>query len=162
VVVLGLAGYGAGWATQIARRSGRDHHVGQNLGDRTALPPGPTDRQSQDGDKAASQNHRESASRSQGVYSTVQGQSAIVFIVPDGFVVKKGDRICELDSSALRDQLINQRITSESAKANYGNAKLASESAQLDLKAYRDDLFPLERREFEGDTKIAEAELALA
>src|SRR5262249_1179234 len=27
VVVLGLAGYGAGWATQIARRSGKDHEV---------------------------------------------------------------------------------------------------------------------------------------
>jgi multidrug efflux pump subunit AcrA (membrane-fusion protein) len=85
-----------------------------------------------------------------------------LFLVPSGSKVKKGDRLCELDSAALRDQLINQRITIESAKANQGNAQIAAEDAALLAKAYRDDLFPREQRELEGATKIAEAELALA
>jgi hypothetical protein len=58
--------------------------------------------------------------------------------------------------------LINQRITTASAEAICGNARLAAEDAELAAKSNRDDLFPRERREIEGETTIAEAELALA
>ena len=37
---------------------------------------------------------------------------------PKGTKVKKGDLVCELDSAALYDQLVNQRITTKSAEAN--------------------------------------------
>ena len=31
--------------------------------------------------------------------------------------MKKGDLVCELDSAALRDQLTNQKITTQSARS---------------------------------------------
>ena len=40
-------------------------------------------------------------------------------ILPEGTRVKKGELVCELDSAALSDQLTNQKITTESAEANY-------------------------------------------
>ena len=55
-----------------------------------------------------------------------------------------------LDSAALADQLINQRITTKSAEANYQNAKLARENAERDESSYRNDLFPREEREAKG------------
>jgi len=50
---------------------------------------------------------------SEKVYSFVQ--STVLMMVPDGTSVRKGDLICELDSAALRDQLVNQKITVWSA-----------------------------------------------
>jgi HlyD family secretion protein len=97
-----------------------------------------------------------------GVYSDVRGQTTIMKILPEGSVVKKGEIVCELDSAALRDQLINQRITTESAKANFQNAKLRREEAELVLGQYRDDLLPREQRELEAEVKVAESELDLA
>ncbi len=68
----------------------------------------------------------------------VEGRTTIIKIVPEGTHVKKGEIICELDSASLRDQLVNQKIRTESAKANSQNAKLASEVAQLAVKEYTD------------------------
>ena len=50
--------------------------------------------------------------------------STVIAIRPTRSIVKKGEVICELDSAALRDQLTNQRITVESAKAIYEDARL--------------------------------------
>ena len=56
-------------------------------------------------------------------------------------MVKKGETVGELDSAALRDSLINQKITTESAKANFDNAKLAQD-AESALQSYRTDIAP--------------------
>ncbi len=72
------------------------------------------------------------------VYCNVEGRTTIIKIMPEGTKVKKGDLICELDSAALRDQLVNQRITTQAAKANYQNAELAREVAELAVKEYTD------------------------
>jgi HlyD family secretion protein len=81
------------------------------------------------------------SSSNQDVYSNVEGSVTIIKIIPEGTKVKKGDIICELDSAALRDSLVNQRITTESAKANYQNAKLAREVAELAVIEYREGIF---------------------
>ena len=83
-------------------------------------------------------------------------------ICPDGKVVKKGEVICELDSAALRNQLINQRITRESAKANYQNARLTREVAEIAVTEYKEGVFVSELTDIEGDIKVAQAEMALA
>ena len=62
---------------------------------------------------------------------------------------------------ALRDQLVNQKITERSAEANFQNAKLARENGDYDMIAYTGDLFPRQRRENEGEVKVARVELAL-
>jgi len=96
------------------------------------------------------------------VYSSVEGPTTIITLVPDGSTVKRGEVVCELDSASLRDRLVNQQITTKSAEANFQNARLERASAEFSLQSYVDDLFPREQREAEGDMKIAQAELALA
>ena len=53
------------------------------------------------------------ASQSADAYCTVEGQTTIIMILPEGTPVKKGQIVCQLDSSSLRNQLVNQRITRE-------------------------------------------------
>ncbi len=96
------------------------------------------------------------------INSGVQGQTTLLTIVPDGSVVKKGDVLVALDSSALSNQLINQRITTRSAEAISLNAKLARENADHALTAYQNDLFPRDEREAKGEVEVAERELAVA
>ena len=76
-------------------------------------------------------------------------------------MVKKGDVLCELDAAALQDRLINQRITRESAKANFQNAKLAREEAEIEASWFQDELYPREKREVEGEVKVAESEVVV-
>ncbi len=102
------------------------------------------------------------AVRFEQVYSYTEGPTTITRLAPDGATVERGEVVCMLDSESLRDQLVNQQITTKSAEANFQNAKLARESAEFSLQSYVDDLLPREQREAEGDLKIAQAELALA
>jgi HlyD family secretion protein len=62
----------------------------------------------------------------------------------------------------LNDRLTNQRITTESAKAVYQNAKLAREDAEIAVVEYEEGLFKMRLEEIAGDIEVAEAELALA
>lgn len=75
------------------------------------------------------------------LYSNVEGATAIIKVVPEGTKVKKGDIVVELDSAALKDRLVNQRITTKSAEANFLNAKLARELAGIAVKEYTDGTY---------------------
>ncbi len=162
IALVGLAGaLGAGLAGQRVAESSPTANVGH----------GREEKSDPDAPAAASQpvakgKTKRSSSPRQGtrfeaVYSFIQGQTTIIMLLPNGSTVERGEIVCELDSASLRDQLINQRITTKSAEANYQNAKLARENAEINLQAFVDDLFPREQREAEGDLKIAEAELAV-
>jgi HlyD family secretion protein len=96
------------------------------------------------------------------VYSLVQGQTTIIMLVPDGSTVKKGQVVCELDSSMLKDELVKQQITTKTAAANYENVKLARENNELAVVEYVEGISNIELMEAQGNIKIAEAELALA
>jgi RND family efflux transporter MFP subunit len=96
------------------------------------------------------------AGRSEGVYCQVEGGTTIIWIKPEGSVVKKGDLICELDSAALRDDLVNQRITTKSAEANYQNATLAREVAEIALKEYVEGVFVSELQAVKSEIAAAE------
>jgi HlyD family secretion protein len=74
--------------------------------------------------------------------------------------VKKGEVICELDSASLRDQLVNQRITTESAKANFQNAKLTREVAEIAVKEYVEGIYIQDLQTVDGEIKLAESDLA--
>jgi HlyD family secretion protein len=96
------------------------------------------------------------------VYSLVQGQTTIIMLVPDGSTVKKGQVVCELDSSMLKDELVKQQITTKTAAANYENVKLARENTELAVVEYVEGIANIQLMEAQGNIKIAEAELALA
>ena len=50
------------------------------------------------------------------VRSEVEGTARIIFIVPEGSTVKKGDLLVELDSSAVQDAVNQQQINVEKAQ----------------------------------------------
>jgi hypothetical protein len=159
VVVLGLAGYGVKVAGQQARtvpaRSGPESL------DQTTIQGGPVQEPPAHGTKPARPDARRKSGPFEGIYSNVKGQTAIMRIVPDGSVVRKGDFLCQLDSAALQNELINQRITTRSAEANFQNAKLTRERAEWEARWFRDELCPREQREIEGEIRLAESELAV-
>ena len=121
VALLGLVGYGAGVSAskgQVAPESGK--------GSKKSTP----------------RRQQKTTASSSMVLSAIDGKTSILFIVPHGSTVKKGDLVCELDSAALWDTLTNQMITTAAAKAIFGNATLARESAERDEAAYVNDLLP--------------------
>jgi RND family efflux transporter MFP subunit len=81
------------------------------------------------------------ALRAPAVYCNVEGGTTIIKILPEGRRVKKGDVVAELDSASLKDQLVNQRIKFFGAQANYLNAKLTREVAEIALKEYVEGVF---------------------
>jgi HlyD family secretion protein len=96
------------------------------------------------------------------IYSLVEAQKIIVKLVRDGSPVKKGDIVCELDSASLKDQLVNQRVTSKSAEATHQISALNREVAELAVIEYEEGTFKSDAMEVMAEVKIAEAELALA
>jgi multidrug efflux pump subunit AcrA (membrane-fusion protein) len=73
--------------------------------------------------------------------------STIKWLVDDGAMVKKGDRLASLDDSALRDRL-------EAAKIRLIQAESAKKQA--------DESLDLSKREHEVDVRLAEIELKVA
>jgi HlyD family secretion protein len=141
VALLGIAGYGVG----IAVSNGQVVQA-RREGTKNDTPPRP----------------QATTAPSATVSSSVKYETSILKIVPNGSRVKKGDLVCELDPAALWDALTNQQITTAAAEANLKNAKLTREAAEHEVTVYVDDLLPREKRETEGELKLAESELALA
>jgi multidrug efflux pump subunit AcrA (membrane-fusion protein) len=102
------------------------------------------------------------ASRNQDVYCNVEGGTTIIKIVPEGQRVKKGEVVCELDSAALRDQLVNQRIRTKSADANYLNAKLTRGVAEIAVKEYQEAIYIQDKATIRGEIFRADSDQARA
>ena len=162
VALLGLTGYGVGLAGQ---RAGElppvpavaqiDGNLARQNGGRGRAQPG--------AGQKSTQGKRALKTAGDGkIYALVEGTTSIISLVPDGSTVKKGDIVCELDSAALKDQLINQKITAESAEAGFTNATLAREVAEIAVVEYLEGTFPSELADFEGEIKLAEMEISLA
>lgn len=96
------------------------------------------------------------------VYCQVEGQTTIISIIPEGTRVTKGQLVCELDSAALRDQLNNQKITTQGAEAAYQQSKLTREVAEIAVKEYEEGIYTQERATINGEIKLAESDLARA
>ncbi len=107
---------------------------------------------------AASQRGVVEVSKSEDVYSPVEGNATVISIVPEGTKVKKGDLVCELDSAALRDQMTNQRIATQSAEAAFQNARLTREVAEIAVVEYKEGIYPSDVQMIQGEIKMAEAE----
>ena len=85
------------------------------------------------------------AQRIDGVQNRIEGTTTIISILPEGTRVKRGDKVADLDTATLRDNLLNQKITVAQAEANYQNARLARETAELALREYVDGTYKQER-----------------
>jgi len=114
------------------------------------------------------------------VLSEVEGQVAIIRLVPEGTRVAKGDVVVELESSALRTRLTEQQIAvaraeaahsqalqaskmaDSQAESDVANSELALEFAKLDLEKYEKGEYPVQLRSLQTDTALAQEELKRA
>ena len=102
------------------------------------------------------------SSENKDAYCLVEGQTTIIMIKPEGTPVKKGDIVCQLDSASLKDQLVNQKITTKSAEANHENAKLTREVAEIAVVEYEEGIYKQDLSTVEGEIKLAESDLSRA
>lgn len=85
----------------------------------------------------------------------VAGGSSILWIIKDGTEVKKGDKIVELESSLLEDQIIAQQNVLETAKATKIQAENDFSVAKISVKEYEEGNFKKELQEAETQVTIA-------
>ncbi len=114
------------------------------------------------------------------IKSEVSQRTAILWLIEEGTLVEKGDKLIELNSTFLKDELIRQQITVNNgeaaliqAKENLTVEKSKTESdiskAELDLRFAETDLtkylegeYPLQLKEQQSKISIAEEELKRA
>ena len=96
------------------------------------------------------------------VINEVEGMTTIISIVPEGTQVKKGDKVCELDSATLRDNLTNQEIATKRAESDLEQTKKNLEVAEISVKEYVEGTYPSEEQSALGQIKLAESELVKA
>lgn len=102
------------------------------------------------------------SSKNEDVFNEVEGQTTILKILPEGSRVKKGDVVCELDSATLRDNLTNQQISTERAKADYENALKTREVAEIAKDEYLLGTYTQEQLNIKGERTLADNELTRA
>jgi HlyD family secretion protein len=100
------------------------------------------------------------SSENKDAYCLVEGSTTIIMIKPEGTPVKMGELVCQLDSASLKDQLVNQKITTKSAEANHENAKLTREVAEIAVVEYVEGIYKQDESTVEGEIKLAEADLS--
>ena len=95
--------------------------------------------------------------------SEIEGQTTILYLVPEGTQVQPGDLLCELDATQLFDKKVQQEISVRTAEASFIKSKQAfqiqqsqneSDISQADqaLEFARQDLVKYQ----EGDRKLDE------
>lgn len=112
--------------------------------------------------------------------SEVEGQTTIIYLIPEGTLVKEGDLLVELDASALHNERIEEEIDVQNAEANFirarenlevvknqaaadiSKAELDYRFAQEDLKMYLEGEYPKKRKEVDSKIALAEEELKRA
>jgi len=103
----------------------------------------------------------------------VEGQTTILYLIPEGTVVKEGDLLVELDASGLEDNRVEQQIRHKNAEATYIRAredlevaKSQAESdiakAELDARFAEEDVTQYVEGEFPQLLKEHESRITLA
>lgn len=82
------------------------------------------------------------SSQNLSIASEVEGQATIIVLAAEGSRVKKGDVVCELDGSLLRDSLVNQEIATRQAETSFQNAVKTREIAEISVREYEEGTFP--------------------
>ncbi len=111
------------------------------------------------------------------IKNEVEGRTNIIFLIPEGTRVKKGDLLVELDASTMDDDKIEQEIRTMNAEASYINAKeqleitksqaisdvnvaeLTLEFAVQDLEKYKSGQFPNDETAAQNQIEIAREKL---
>ena len=95
------------------------------------------------------------------VRNEVEGLTAILHLIPDGSIVKKGDLVCELDGARFRELLSVQKIETAKAEADRSVAEKNLKLAVLD-SSHEQEILAEELKLIQRDVKIAELALKIA
>jgi HlyD family secretion protein len=94
------------------------------------------------------------------VFNVVESRTVVITSLPEGARVEKGDIVCELDPSEVRDRVATQEIVVREAEANVHATRIAREAAVMAVNEYKEGTFLQEFLATEVGIKLAEAELA--
>ena len=111
------------------------------------------------------------------IKNEVEGRTSIIYLIPEGTHVEKGELLVELDASSLLDEKIDQQIRVQNveatfvgareelevvknqAEADVDKAKLMYDFAKEDLKKYLEGEYPNQLKEAESKHTLAEEEV---
>ncbi|WP_435009373.1 sigma-70 family RNA polymerase sigma factor [Tundrisphaera lichenicola] len=94
--------------------------------------------------------------------SEIEGQTTIISILPEGMKVKEGNVVCELESSLLRDRLVNQRISVKSAEDALKRSRIGREVAEYSVKEYVEGISRQEEAELRSRIDQAQSRIERA
>ena len=86
----------------------------------------------------------------------------ILTVIPEGTLVKKGDTLCQLDSSALEQEAKNQRIVVSTAESAVISSEAAVNKAVIARQEYLDGTFLTERQAIVSEIAVAQQSLRKA
>jgi hypothetical protein len=98
------------------------------------------------------------AAKAVNVFNPVEGRATVIFAKPEGALVKKGETVCALNESPLRARSANQDIVILGAEADYKNAQLTREGAEIALREYKEGVFNQELQTIEGEIALARSD----
>ncbi|RMF41650.1 MAG: HlyD family efflux transporter periplasmic adaptor subunit [Planctomycetota bacterium] len=90
------------------------------------------------------------------------GGIPILWVIDEGTYVKKGDKLVELDSSSLENQLKTQRIAVASAEAAVISSEATVRTAEIALQEYMEGTYLSERKTILSELALAQQELRKA
>jgi HlyD family secretion protein len=96
------------------------------------------------------------------VRNSVEGQTSIIFLQPEGEHLKTGELVCELDSTLLQDKLANQKTVVSAAENAYRSTKLEREVSEIGLTEYIEGTYRLESESIRSEIAKAQAMLKQA
>lgn len=102
------------------------------------------------------------SARAEDVFSESEGERVIVYIVPEGTHVAKGQVVCVLDAISAPLGLETQRITTAQAEASYQQAKLTREVAEMAAVESEKGVFRQDLETSNGNLAMAQAEMKRA
>ncbi len=88
--------------------------------------------------------------------------TALLWVVEEGTLVKEGDKLLELDSSALETSQKEKRIIVIAAESAVASAEALVEQAKISRQEYLEGLFQTEERLIQSEMAIAEQGLRKA
>ncbi|MBR4832971.1 MAG: efflux RND transporter periplasmic adaptor subunit, partial [Thermoguttaceae bacterium] len=90
------------------------------------------------------------------VASQVEGSATIIYLIPEGQDVKKGQLLVELDSSDIDEKYDSQVVTTNSSRATLNQSRATLRSAEISLEEYVEGTFKQTWMDYENT--IFEAE----
>jgi multidrug efflux pump subunit AcrA (membrane-fusion protein) len=90
------------------------------------------------------------------------GSTAILWVIPEGSQVKKGDLLVQLDASSLEQQRLQQEVLCNTSKALVIQAQNNHEAAEIARKEYLEGTYKQEEQLIQSEIFLAEENLRRA